>query len=136
MGASRQVPDATCLLRGQSRARHPYCGRGTLDPCEDSQKDVAKASHLHRVSSRARALATASRRRSRGPARAEGEVMFYAERTRYMEARFRRFRKLFQSQGNLWDLVNDLLDHTEVKIRLAFLLLLAVPSPAASFTGR
>ena len=53
--------------------------------------------------------------------------MFYAERTRYMEARFRRFRKLFQSQGNLWDLVNDLLDHTEVKIRLAFLLLLAVP---------
>ena len=43
--------------------------------------------------------------RHRGPARAEGEVMFDAERTRDMEARFARYQKLFQLQGNLWDLV-------------------------------
>ena len=43
--------------------------------------------------------------------------MFDAKRTRDMEARFTRFQKLFQLQGNLWDLVNDLLDHTEVKLR-------------------
>ena len=43
--------------------------------------------------------------------------MFDAERTRDMEARFTRFQKLFQLQGNLWDLVNDLLNHTEVKHR-------------------
>ncbi len=43
--------------------------------------------------------------------------MFDAERTRDVEARFRRFQKLFQLQGNLWDLVNNLLDHAEVKLR-------------------
>src|SRR6266446_2840578 len=43
--------------------------------------------------------------------------MFDAERTRDMEARFRRFQNVFQLQCHLWDLVNHLLEYAELKLR-------------------
>lgn len=44
-------------------------------------------------------------------------AMFDRERAQDAEARFRRFAKLFRIQARIWELVNDVLDHADIKVR-------------------